>query len=89
MATRIMPSDIAYIRAALGDNPPPSAARYPWDEWADGNTWHLVEGDDYHTSTDNFIDTAKKWARRHGQCLRRRRATDGLYIRFIPKEPAT
>lgn len=56
---------------------------YPWETWADGATWLLKLGVDYHCTTSSMRTGAKLWARRHGYRVATRIADGGFYLRFV------
>lgn len=42
------------------------ARRYPWEKWANGRTWRLTKGDDFHGDPETLRSTIYTYARRHG-----------------------
>lgn len=44
---RVIPDDSSVIDDL-------SPARYPWDEWLDGQIWQIVAGEDYECSTESM-----------------------------------
>lgn len=91
MATQL-PGTPGLLQAGFAEHPDPNRSGnpiYPWHQWADGNTWHLLAGHDYHTSTASFTNAAKQYAHRHQMHLQRRQTPDGLYVRLTPKESTT
>jgi hypothetical protein len=72
---------------ATKQNPPRLAKRGVWNEYADGEWWKLVRGEDWHgTESYSRASTARYWAQTNGYRLENR--TDGpdvLYVRFTPK----
>ena len=45
---------------------PRARSKYDFAEWADGQTWKFVRGDDYDSSTATFRYNVKRWAKAHG-----------------------
>jgi hypothetical protein len=43
-----------------------SASRFDFSQWADGQAWKFVRGEDYSTATETFRYNVKRWARKHG-----------------------
>ena len=93
MAIKVLPGEMGYIVAWYEDGrhcyP---GIRYPWEQWSDGNVWHLRrgEGDDADYRTDQaIINAAQQYAHRHNLRLQRRKSPTGYYIRFTPRETAT
>jgi hypothetical protein len=77
-----------------------SRARFDFTEWADGQAWKFMRGEDYSSSTDSFRYNVKRWAKARGFAVETRPlpATDergrpipaskgepvGLAVRFTP-----
>jgi len=40
--------------------------KYPWDQWLDGSTWQLVQGEDFDCSVLTITTTLRDVARRRG-----------------------
>ena len=38
-------------------------------EWADGQAWKFVKGQDYTSSTETFRAAVRRWAREHGYAV--------------------
>jgi hypothetical protein len=63
--------------------------RYPWDQWANGETWVLTQGEDFDVTVDSFCDTAREWARTHGYLLRSEAHSETtVFLRFVKREEA-
>jgi hypothetical protein len=47
---------------------PERAKRYRFDfrEWADGQAWKFLRGDDYTSTTDSFRYNIQRWAKANG-----------------------
>jgi hypothetical protein len=46
---------------------PERARRSPdFSEWADGQAWKFVKGQDYASTTETFRAVVRRWAREHG-----------------------
>jgi hypothetical protein len=43
-----------------------SRSRFDFSEWADGQAWRFVRGEDYESSTETFRYNVKRWAKAHG-----------------------
>jgi hypothetical protein len=43
-----------------------SGSKYAWDEWFDGSTWVLSQGEDFETEVDTFQTTVLIRARKRG-----------------------
>jgi len=52
----------------LSDGLPQPVRRNKFDfaEWADGNAWRFVKGEDYASSTETFREHIRRWAKEHG-----------------------
>lgn len=50
--------------------PASSGARYPWDEWLDGNVWELVSGEDYTAKSPTFRANAQLQAKKRSGRVR-------------------
>ena len=57
--------------------PSAAAARYPRDEFLDGDIWELVPGVDFKSRPSTFIANARSQAKRRGGTLRTRTLHDG------------
>jgi len=73
---------------------------FDFSEWADGQAWKFLRGEDYTSTTDSFRYSVKRWAATHGYKAETRPlpATDergrplaasqaepiGLAVRFVP-----
>jgi hypothetical protein len=44
----------------------PNRSRFDFDQWADGQAWKFVRGEDYTSSTLTFRHNVNRWAKRHG-----------------------
>lgn len=40
--------------------------KFDFSEWADGQAWKFVKGDDYESSTETFRTNVRKWAKANG-----------------------
>jgi len=45
---------------------PASRSRFTFNDWADGQVWRFVRGEDYTSTTDSFRYNVKRWAKAHG-----------------------
>jgi hypothetical protein len=79
-----------------------SRARFDFTEWADGQAWKFMRGEDYTSSTETFRYNVRRWAKAKGYEVETRPlpATDergrpipatkaepvGLAVRFTPRE---
>jgi hypothetical protein len=68
----------------------PSQARYPWDEWLDGDVWELIAGEDFNGKPESLRSVADVQARKRGGRIQARlirsRETgqpDRIYLRFV------
>lgn len=43
-----------------------SRSKFDFSEWADGQAWKFVKGEDYDSSTETFRYNVKRWARDNG-----------------------
>jgi hypothetical protein len=52
----------------LTDGLPPreKRTRFDFSEWADGQAWRFVKGQDYGSSTETFRVNVRRWAKEHG-----------------------
>jgi len=52
----------------LKDGLPDPARRKKFDfaEWADGQAWRFVKGEDYDSSTETFREHVRRWAKANG-----------------------
>jgi hypothetical protein len=44
-------------------------SKQDFSEWADGQAWKFVKGQDYESSTDTFRASVRRWAKEHGYTL--------------------
>lgn len=44
----------------------PNQSRFDFSEWADGQAWRFVRGEDYASTTDTFRSNVRRWAKAHG-----------------------
>ena len=81
----------------------PSRSRFDFSDWADGQAWRFMRGEDYVSSTESFRYNVKRWAKAHGYRVETRpiphtddrgrplpaskAQTVGLAVRFIPDAP--
>jgi hypothetical protein len=68
----------------------PSQARYPWDEWLDGDVWELTAGVDFNGKPESLRSVADVQAKKRGGRVQARliRSRDGaqpdrIYLRFV------
>lgn len=62
--------------------------KYPWHQWADGDTWLIEAGTDYHVSNDAMRRAVHSHAQRLGITAETHLAEGGLAIRFhVPTSP--
>jgi hypothetical protein len=64
MAKKLSPKEAAEVQWQKN-----TAHRYPWNDWANGETWVLVRGEDYKISTMQFRSQMSQVARRRGLTL--------------------
>jgi hypothetical protein len=43
-----------------------SRSKFDFREWADGQAWRFVRGQDYESSTETFRSNVRKWAKANG-----------------------
>jgi hypothetical protein len=43
-----------------------SRSKFDFSQWADGQAWKFVKGEDYDSSTESFRVNVKRWAKEHG-----------------------
>jgi hypothetical protein len=43
-----------------------SRSRFDFSQWADGQAWKFIKGEDYESSTETFRYNVKRWAKAHG-----------------------
>jgi hypothetical protein len=43
-----------------------SRSKFDFSQWANGQAWKFVKGEDYDSSTETFRYNVKRWAREHG-----------------------
>lgn len=59
-----------------------AVARYPWDDWFDGNWWLLIQGEDYLGKTIPFQNYARNVGRKRGLRVSIRNADGGrMYLK--------
>lgn len=46
--------------------PRASRSRFDFTDWADGQAWKFVKGQDYESSTETFRYNVRRWARDNG-----------------------
>jgi hypothetical protein len=44
-------------------------SKQDFSEWADGQAWKFVRGEDYESSTDTFRASIRRWAKEHGYAV--------------------
>lgn len=44
--------------------------KYPWDKWADGQQWQVVQGEDFHTDVEGFRNALSSAASRRKMKVR-------------------
>jgi hypothetical protein len=103
---RVRPNKVSVLEVSmpelLPDGLPERAnrSRLDFNEWADGQAWRFVRGEDYTSTTGSFRSNLKRWAKAHGYIAETRPlpATDargrplaaskadpiGLAVRFMP-----
>lgn len=67
------------------DQPPP--ARYPWDEWADGQTREFTQGEDFHTTCRDFARQVRRAAWSRGKRAIVQRDSRTVTVRMVPRQP--
>lgn len=72
----------------LDQFPLSKAAKYPWDEYMDGNVWELTRGEDFDCSVTSMQGAARTQAnRRRGTVrMRTRHSNDGrelVVLQFV------
>jgi hypothetical protein len=45
---------------------PATRSRFDFTEWANGEVWSFIRGEDYTSSTDSFRYNVKRWAKARG-----------------------
>jgi len=43
-----------------------SRSKFDFTDWADGQAWKFVKGEDYDSSTETFRANVKRWAKLNG-----------------------
>ncbi len=43
-----------------------SRSKFDFSQWADGQAWKFVKGEDYLSSTETFRYNIRRWAKAHG-----------------------
>ena len=43
-----------------------SRGRFDFSQWADGQAWKFVKGEDYQSRTDTFRGNVRRWAKANG-----------------------
>jgi hypothetical protein len=69
--------------ATIVDEIPPAergAAKYPWDEWLNGQNWKLVRGIDFQVPTATFRSGAASIGRRRGLAVKTRVIGNDVYV---------
>ena len=41
-------------------------SKFDFSDWADGQAWKFVKGDDYKSTTDTFRSSVRRWAKDNG-----------------------
>jgi hypothetical protein len=54
--------------------------KYPWDEWFDGQSWKLTQGEDFHCTVDGMDSTIRAHAKRHGFEVRVKRSGKNVWL---------
>lgn len=64
-------------------------ARHPWYDWANGQWWEVLQGQDYDGTSNQFRATMRTWAYRNGYKTRVG-AIDDTKVQFcLTKRPTT
>lgn len=72
-----MPKTLDKFPAAGGQ------ARYPWDEWLNGQVWELRQGEDYNAKSATFLQNARSQGDKRGGRIRTRQFTDETPERVV------
>jgi len=60
--------------------------KYPFPDWADGDTWKFERGTDFTVLPKSFAVLARRWANNHGYSMSERIQGDTVYLQFIKKK---
>ncbi len=58
-------------------------ARYPWDEWLDGDIWALETGKDFGMNAENFRAQVYIAAKNRGMTVTTARKGKILYVKAV------
>ncbi len=60
-------------------------AKYPWDEWLNGEIWQLLEGVDFQPKAHSFRVQVHHKAQTVGKTVRTQQIEGGLVIQAVPR----
>lgn len=55
----------------------PTQARYPWEQWLNGDIVQVFQGEDYTAKTKTIVASARTQAKRRGGSVKTRLLDDG------------
>ena len=65
---------------------PGRPGKYPWESWLNGQTWELVQGEDFECHSDSMQSAVYAAARRRGLSVSIRTNDSGMFVRARVKE---
>jgi hypothetical protein len=57
-------------------------AKYPWEEWTDGQVWEIIRGEDFDILAGNMAQVLRSYGIRKGLKVTTRRRGDVLAFQF-------
>lgn len=60
-------------------------AKYPWDEWLDGQIWKLVRGEDFTVAIEQFRNHVYSAARARGRWVTTRKDGEALVVQAVKR----
>lgn len=64
-----------------------SSAKYPWNEWLDGQIWSLVQGTDFTGPPNNMRNAASAAAKVRGLKIRTSVQENTVFVQANPPDP--
>lgn len=61
-----------------------SRKAYPWNDWGDGSTWKLKQGEDYFVPDTSFRGVVYAAAATRGMRAKTQSIPGGMLIQFVP-----
>lgn len=73
------------MTAHLSPPDPNRPAKYPWDQWLDGQEWTILRGRDYWGDTEAMVARVRRAASRRRLRVRIQRWPGWLVLQSVPR----